>query len=291
MARNVDLSISITRSIDKMEKRIKNLQPLMKEIGALISGECRRAFTAQALGDLKWPARYEGMSDPFINIAGALMDWNNGRPNPKPNRFQDRPALVDEGMRGGMWGSITHNTNENTARVGTNKDYAALHQEGGETEIPISEGAKDKIWEWLFDFKPGEKRVATGKRALAALTTKTVSHHGRSGQEGPMVPGKILGYEIVRKGGGLVTTPDKKEAAAARKAGDTVTVIRGEDKRGKIKTDRAKYLGHLQPLLTQPIWEQSVAARPFIGVTDKAAEEITHAVEAYFKVAAPKEAS
>src|SRR6185369_17124474 len=122
--------------------------------------ECRRAFPDQGLGDLKWLPRYPGQSSPKLNIAGVLADFASGRTTPKPNRFEDRPALIDEGMRGGLQGSITENViSDTTVRIGSDKAYAAIHQEGGESEITVTKDMQDKIRNWLYPTNKAGKRV------------------------------------------------------------------------------------------------------------------------------------
>lgn len=174
------LSQSVLKQIEKARKRLQDIGhpgvPLMKKIGAIIAKECRKAFPAQGLDEMKWPARYEGMEDPFINIAGALEDWNAGRKNPQLNRFQDRPALVGPG--GGQLGrSITFKLGQSTdgdaqVIVGTAQTYAAVHQEGGFTEIPITDTAKQKIFAWLF---------RTTKKFRIRPNKKKTGHYGRHG--------------------------------------------------------------------------------------------------------------
>lgn len=175
MARGIADAITIQLNFAKED--LVRIDPLMKRIGAIVAKECRKAFPAQRLGDIEWPARYEGMAEPFINIAGALADWNAGRKNPKPSRFQDRPALVDERN---LWQSITSRPGVDvagqgaTVYVGTNRPYAALHQEGGWAEIPISDRAKDAIQEWLYKHSKKFGLVRSGRKVV---------HHGRSGRE------------------------------------------------------------------------------------------------------------
>lgn len=124
---------------------------LMTRWGALMVESSQRAFVDQRFGDYEWPPRYPGMEPPFLNIAGAIADFASGRTKPKPNRFQDRPALVDEGMRGGLWGSISFNVpSPHDVEVGSPKDYAKLQNDGGESEVKIDQGAFDRAKEWLF---------------------------------------------------------------------------------------------------------------------------------------------
>lgn len=140
------------RAVARLRTSLNETEGLMRRVGALGFASSQKAFEEQALGDISWPPRYPGMRDPFINIAGALQDFNEGRRAPKPVRFQDRPALVDEGQRGGLWGSISFRTEGPKKAVwGSAKEYASLHQEQGSRSIqPVTETAKDGIRAWLY---------------------------------------------------------------------------------------------------------------------------------------------
>lgn len=136
---------------------------LMKWIGALGVASSQLAFREQALGDIKWDPRYPGQEAPKFNIAGALMDWKSGRKNPKPNRFQDKPALIDEGIRGGIMGSLTFQvTGPLGVAWGTNKTYARQHQEGGKTTIPYDDATRQRISEWLYKKAPQKRKATKG---------------------------------------------------------------------------------------------------------------------------------
>ena len=168
---NQGASIQITineilKKTEQLKSEIERPWALLKKIGALGVETSQRAFQEQRLGTIEWPERYPNMSDPIINIAGALSDFSSGRNAPKPNRFQSRPALVDEGT---LWKSITQRLIGNSAVAwGSNKDYALTHQEGGQSIQPISEETKERIKGWLF--------TAEGKESKKKVTT-----HGREG--------------------------------------------------------------------------------------------------------------
>ena len=171
--------------IDQIEKWRKELNHpvanrpvgLAKQIGAIMVKESQRAFQKQALGDIQWPERYPGMTSPKINIAGALADFISGRAAPKPNRFQDRPALVDEGMRGGLWGSISSRVKDDlTVMVGTNKEYAGLHQEGGISSQNYGDDVRSRIQDWLYKRKstkiPMSKKNRTPRKGREGYAEK-----------------------------------------------------------------------------------------------------------------------
>ena len=148
----------LTSPAERLKRALDDTSPLMRECGALMLATSQAAFRLQRLGDREWPAKYPGMGEPFINIAGALEDWNSGRKSPKPSRFQARPANVDEGLRGGVWGSLTFDSTKDTARAGSNKTYAPRIGKGGTSAQIITSGAKAAIKDWLWT-KKGKPRA------------------------------------------------------------------------------------------------------------------------------------
>ncbi len=195
----------LERALDHPNSPKRETTGLMKQWGALLVETSQRAFLEQKLGEWEWPPRYPGMADPFINIAGSLEDFNKGKANPKPNRFENIPALVDRGMAGGMWGSITYAAGKDSTEVGTNKDYAKLHQEGGETYIKVSETGYRLGRNWLFD------------------------------------------------------------------------------KKGNARKGREGYVPKLWPSLFRRSLTQNVAKRPFLGITEEAAQDMIHTTSDYFE--------
>lgn len=139
---------------------LANGMPLMKRIGLLGVAASQKAFRLQALDEIKWEPRYPNQKTPKFNIAGALMDWKSGRPNPKPNRFQDRPALFDTGS---LKGKLTYMVSGALAvKWGSPQQYASLHQEGGEVAIPYDDATAKRIAEWLYKKAPQKKKMFTG---------------------------------------------------------------------------------------------------------------------------------
>jgi phage gpG-like protein len=149
------------RAVIQLRQQLENPQALMKKLGAMVLGASLDSFKKQALGDFKWEPRYPTQPPPKLNMAGFVSDFKNGRATPKPIRFVDRPALIDEGYRGGLVSSMTYKPIDSTSfQVGTNKSYASLHQHGGTTSIPISEQMKKGIRNWLYTKKGGLKKKA-----------------------------------------------------------------------------------------------------------------------------------
>lgn len=154
---------ALRAQLKEPNKPLLSGKTLMKWIGVLGVAASQKAFREQALGDIKWPARYPNQDEPKFNIAGALMDWKGGRANPKPNRFQDRPALIDEGVRGGIQGSLTFAVSGPlSVSWGTGKSYAEKHQKGGQTTIPYDDATRKRISEWLYKTPPQKRKVTKG---------------------------------------------------------------------------------------------------------------------------------
>jgi len=165
--------------VDEMIAKIKDLEPVLTEIGTEMMIESRRAFKAQKFGDFDWPPRYGGIPFPAkINYAGALQDLTDG-PRVKDRRFNDYPALKDSGLLGR---SINFQVmGKDSVRVGVTgpaAKYAGNQQWGIESTQDIPGDAIDKLDEQIDD-ETNEERL-DGLHALRArlerdgsvLTTK-----------------------------------------------------------------------------------------------------------------------
>ncbi len=157
----------------------------------------------QALADAA--ARVTGR-DAMRVVAGAMLTktlqrFKEGKaPDGTPWAPTSRggTVLVDNGMRGGLLGSITSDYNEKEAIVGTDKEYAKIHQFGGDIlprpgkalAIPVSaqalkqsrlglgpteafaEGALSIVWPkgkkggWLVETKKGSKKQGIGAKTI-----------------------------------------------------------------------------------------------------------------------------
>ena len=228
----LDFVAKIRAQIEQLREQLKdpsaplaNGKPLMKQIGILGVAASQKAFRLQQLGDIKWEPRYPNQRRPKFNIAGALMDWKGGRANPKPNRFQDRPALIDTGS---MKNKLTYTVSGALAvKWGSPQEYASLHQEGGEVSIPYDDATAKRISEWLYKTPPTKKGMF-GQRNLRTNKVKT----------------------------GLDGT-----------------------------TSRNDYAKHVRPLIYARVWEQSIIARPFVGVTLELELDINRTIKAFFEKA------
>lgn len=141
---------------------VKPVGPLLNQIGLLGVETSQQAFRDQKLGDIQWDPRYPGQEEPKFNIAGALSDFKRGAKAPKPNRFQDRPAAVDEGLRGGIWGSLSWRVDGSRVVWGSSKPYAPLVQNGGVSTIHYDQSTKDRMADWLYTSKRGPERTLRG---------------------------------------------------------------------------------------------------------------------------------
>lgn len=127
--------------IERMEKALQNPKKALKQIGVLMVAESQGAFRDQQHGRSKWASRAP------VNVYGIISDFAKGG-KPPARRFQTRPALKDTGR---LSNSISFKINGNTTvEVGTNLDYAGVHQFGGKIESePITKSLRRMLWKWL----------------------------------------------------------------------------------------------------------------------------------------------
>lgn len=148
---NVRIHANALRAVIRLRQELENPQALMKKLGAMVLGASVDSFKNQRLGEFKWSVRYPGQAEPKLNIAGAVQDFASGRFVPKPIRFVDKPALIDEGFRGGLVASMTYKPIDTTSfEVGTNKPYAAKQFYGSASEQPITAQVKAGIKKFLY---------------------------------------------------------------------------------------------------------------------------------------------
>lgn len=143
------------RALANPNSPVRSKEGLLKQWGALLKETSQRAFIDQQFDGEPWAPLYGGtQKPPFINIAGALKDFDDGRTAPKPNRFQDRPALRDTQT---LMNSFSYNVSGKALDYGTVVEYARVHQEGGTVQLDISKEALGRVYRWLWKKKVGDK--------------------------------------------------------------------------------------------------------------------------------------
>lgn len=154
-----DSTFSPGAKIQRIKRSLQDPTPALKQIGAMMAAESQQAFRDQSFGGVAWNPRGQ------VNIFGILADFAAGRKNPPSRRFERRPALRDTGRLAASiaWQVIGGDTVE----VGSNLEYAGVHQHGGEVESEkITAKIQDSLWAWLK--KQGKER----KRQLGWLINK-----------------------------------------------------------------------------------------------------------------------
>lgn len=152
-------SIDPGDKIRRMGVKLDNPTPLLKQVGVIMVSESQRAFKAQQFGNRTWPARAP------VNVYGILADFAAGKKAPPARRFERRPALRDTGRlaQSIAWQLV----GTEVVEVGTNVEYAAVHQFGGTIEsAPITDTVRGSLWSWL----KGQDRSM--KRRLGWLLNK-----------------------------------------------------------------------------------------------------------------------
>lgn len=128
--------------IQRIQRRLASPEAALKQIGAMMTAESQGAFREQAFGGKEWEPRN------FVNVFGILADFAAGKKAPPARRFERRPALRDTGRLAASiaWRIVSTDTVE----IGTNLDYAAVHQKGGEVRsATITEAVRTALNNWL----------------------------------------------------------------------------------------------------------------------------------------------
>lgn len=111
----------LQRYLDQLAEKTSDLRPLMKNIAGILEDSVEQNFKEQ--GRPKWPM----LAKSTIAHRVRVNKW---------------PGMMLQMSAAGLASSITSNYDENSAVVGTNKIYAAIHQFGGkagrnkQVEIP-----------------------------------------------------------------------------------------------------------------------------------------------------------
>lgn len=149
MARKIRLSFE---NLGRFRRRLEDPRPALRRIGALMLAESQRSFRDQSYGGERWPARYEGQEEPFINVAGALSDVVRGR-TIRDRRFDRRPALIDTGT---LRGSLTFALRGDKAvSVGSTVPYASKHLFGLASSQAVTNVARRTLVKEYRRFKRG----------------------------------------------------------------------------------------------------------------------------------------
>lgn len=136
-----DSTFSPGAKLRRIAASLRDPSPALKQIGAMMVAESQEAFRAQSFGGVAWPGRA------VPNVYGILADFDAGRKKPPERRFEARPALRDTGR---LAASIAFRVIGDVVEVGTNLEYAGVHQHGGEVEsAPITAKLQKSLWSWL----------------------------------------------------------------------------------------------------------------------------------------------
>ena len=99
----------LNQVLDKLFEKTSDLRPLMKNIAGIMADSVEENFKQE--GRPEWAK----LKDSTIKVRTQKGYW---------------PGKILQ-MRGELAASITSNYDESSAIVGTNKEYAAIHQFGG----------------------------------------------------------------------------------------------------------------------------------------------------------------
>lgn len=147
MVRRLKLTVD---ELKQFRGRLEDPRGALTRVGALMLAASQKAFDDQSYGPERWPERYEGQSEPFINVAGALSDVLRDR-QIKGRRFDRRPALVDVGT---LRGSLTFGLKgKKSVSVGTTDPKAPKHLFGLKSVQNVTDVARKRLSKEYRRFK------------------------------------------------------------------------------------------------------------------------------------------
>ena len=169
--RDTPLWISLRKILNRLEEMPKAMRSDANVgIDWILISQTQMAFAEGGLGGEPWPVRYPKMQAPFINKAGALNRLNRGL-GVVPSLFNRTPVL--RGTTGFLLDAVSPGSTRfsrmaktNTVEVGWGsgppRQYAGLHQMGGESRQRITEAARRKLTQETNKAK-GQKKKALGR--------------------------------------------------------------------------------------------------------------------------------
>jgi hypothetical protein len=280
------------KNIVKIREDVKKPEDLLKQIGALGVAEAQFAFQSGGLGDISWPVRYPGQPDPFINIAGVVQDFKSGRRSPKPNRFSRTPPLIDEGKRGGIWGSLTWDVSgSQEVKWGSPKTYASIHQEGLESMQTVTPDVKKRMMDYFYTKESGQRDAfATPKPKIPKPPRRRVVRHNvyikYPGREWTLAyttrsRQKIANERRNAKSGNYKVRTETEYSTSAPPP--PVARMGGANRRKRFEfLDKFGWLLNRKNMDKSDILTTSVNKRPFLGITDTLQEDIQKTVKEHF---------
>jgi len=127
--------------VKRLQANLADPSKALKQIGVMMVAESQAAFKAQRFGSTQWRQR----NNP--NVFGIISDFTQGRRKPPARRFESRPALSDTGR---LAKSIAFQVKGKIVEVGTNVEYASLHNFGGVSKSEkITSTVQKSLWSWL----------------------------------------------------------------------------------------------------------------------------------------------
>lgn len=133
----------IEDALRPLKDRLGNLSPVMSKVAGIMKYAVDQNFMTEG----------KRLSS---KITGSSSGWKKLSPTTikeRQRKGQWPGQILTRHGSSGLRGSITQNYDENSAQVGTNLNYAAIHQFGGEINI----GARSEIFERIR-YSKGKKK-------------------------------------------------------------------------------------------------------------------------------------
>lgn len=148
---------AVIRMLNGLAQRAKDLRPVMSEIGEIILSSVEKNFKSG--GRYLTPGSYLGGPRKWDPLASSTI-----RQRKRRGKW---PGQILVMTAGGLAASISKSVRNDSVAVGTNKQYAAIHQFGGTIEI----AARSELFQRKrFTKGPGKGRFKKGTAAGRGFT-------------------------------------------------------------------------------------------------------------------------
>ena len=140
--------------VARIEELLEDPKGLLNVLGAYFVQQAHDSFRQSRLDEFQWAEQYPSQEEPFVHIAGLVSDANKPGRAIADRRFSRGHPLVDTGilrltLSDEKKAVGTEGKHTVTVGVAPFVDYADNVFFGGTSEMPITEGAKDKIRDFI----------------------------------------------------------------------------------------------------------------------------------------------
>ena len=152
--RAVKVDVGTIRADGELSENLQRIErDILKRIGAYMQGVTSRAFGDQGRPGGTWQPRMTP------SVPSIVKQLNRGQ-NPSKKYFESAPALIDTGT---LSRSIAFEVKGREVEIGATAPYATQMQEGGESQITLTDQGRAKLGEWMRSLPKRRRREVSAE--------------------------------------------------------------------------------------------------------------------------------